>query len=69
MELCVQLKVCESCGCLWYRSQVEIKVYCARCVERLKEFPSPQTRKRKGRPRKFALPTVWAVTTLAGGVQ
>lgn len=69
MELCVQLKVCEGCGCLWYRTQVETRVYCSGCVERLKEFPSPESRKRPGRPRKIALATVWAVATLDGGAQ
>ena len=24
MEMCVQLKICESCGCLWYRAQAEL---------------------------------------------
>ena len=63
MELCVNLKVCEACGCLWYRAQVDTKVYCTACHEKLKDFPTPQSRKRRGRPRKITLPTVFAVAT------
>jgi len=61
MELRVHLKVCEGCGCLWYRLQDELRVYCTSCNERFKDFPAPQGRKRKGRPRKITLPTVFAV--------
>ena len=61
MDLRVQLKVCEGCGCLWYRPELETKVYCISCTDKLKDFPTPQSRKRRGRPRKIALPTVWAV--------
>jgi hypothetical protein len=59
------LKICEGCGCLWYRAQVETRVYCAACNERFKEFPTPQSRKRRGRPRKIILPTVFAVQASA----
>jgi len=61
MELRVHLKVCEGCGCLWYRIQDEIRVYCTACNERFKDFPTPQSRKRRGRPKKTTLPTVFAV--------
>ena len=61
MELRIQLKVCEGCGCLWYRAQVETRVYCSQCYERFKDFPAPQSRKRRGRPKKTTLPTVFAV--------
>ena len=61
MELSVYLKICEACGCLWYRSQLETRVYCTGCNERFKEFPTPQSRKRRGRPKKTTLPTVFAV--------
>lgn len=63
MELRVHLKVCEGCGCLWYRAQVETGVYCTGCLERLKDFPTAHSRKRPGRPRKLILPTVFAVQT------
>jgi hypothetical protein len=66
MELRVHLKVCEACGCLWYRTQSETKVYCSTCSERLRDFPTPQSRRRRGRPRKTSLPTVWAVATSTG---
>lgn len=61
MELRVHLKVCESCGCFWYRSQSEASVYCKECKTRLSEFPSPESRKRRGRPVKRVVPRIWAV--------
>ena len=33
MELRVQIKVCEGCGCLWYRVQTQETVYCRECAE------------------------------------
>ena len=69
MELCVQLKVCEGCGCLWYRSQTIESVYCLRCEEKLKEFPLPGSRKRRGRPCRKELVKVWAVAEAVGGAQ
>lgn len=69
MEMCVQLKVCEGCGCLWYRTQAESSVYCGRCAVKLKDFPSPQSRKRRGRPPAHKiLPQVWAVAEATGGM-
>ena len=61
MEFRVELKICEACGCLWYRAEIETRVYCAPCMARFKEFPTPESRKRRGRPRKITLPTVFAV--------
>jgi len=69
MELRVQLKICEGCGCLWYRAQNQGGVYCHRCETKLKDFPSPETRKRRGRPSRKVLAKVWAVTTAARGAQ
>lgn len=70
MELRVQLKICEGCGCLWYRSQVEGTVYCRGCEEKLREFPLPESRKRRGRPcKKKPLARVWAVAVAAGGAK
>lgn len=69
MDVQVQLKVCEGCGCLWYRPSVDARVYCQPCNERLKDFPTPESRKRRGRPKKIALPTVWAVAEATGGIQ
>ena len=74
MNLRVQLKVCEGCGCLWYRTQNDNsggtkQVYCASCAKRLTDFPPPQTRARRGRPRKLAVPTLLAVAEVAGGAR
>ena len=66
MEVRVQLKVCEGCGSLWYRSQVEGKVYCRGCEHKLRDFPSPESRKRRGRPCKKSLARVWAVAEAGG---
>ena len=69
MELRVQLKICEGCGCLWYRAQSQGSVYCQGCETKLKDFPSPETRKRRGRPARKPLGTVWAVAQAVGGAE
>lgn len=69
MELRVQLKVCEGCGCLWYRAQNHGSVYCGSCEAKLKDFPSPESRKRRGRPGRKPLPQVWAVAEQTGGAR
>ena len=69
MELRVQLKVCEGCGCLWYRVQTQGSVYCRGCETKLKDFPSPESRKRAGRRSRKSLRTVWAVAEAAGGTR
>jgi hypothetical protein len=69
MELCVQLKVCEGCGCLWYRAQTQETVYCKECETKLRDFPSPETRKRRGRPSRKTLVRVWAVCETTGGAE
>jgi hypothetical protein len=72
MELRVQLKICEGCGCLWFRSQCQMTVYCHGCEEKLKDFPSPESRKRRGRPsRKSAARIHASVGTYSamGGVR
>jgi hypothetical protein len=68
MELRIHLKVCEGCGCLWYRTQVETRVYCTSCENRFKEFPTPVSRKRRGRPKKTTLSTVFAVQASAQSI-
>jgi len=68
MELRVQLKVCEGCGCLWYRAQTQGDVYCKTCDVKLKDFPTPFSRKRRGRPCRRTLATVWAVDEANGGL-
>jgi hypothetical protein len=66
MEMRVQLKICEGCGCLWYRPQSEPGVYCRQCEVRLKDFPSPESRKMRGRPPRHSLPRVFAVADTGG---
>ena len=67
MEMRVQLKICEGCGCLWYRAQTQGSVYCRECEIKLKDFPTPESRKRRGRPARKTLVRVWAVAGTAGG--
>ena len=67
MELYVQLKVCEGCGCLWYRALNHGSVYCQRCENKLKDFPTPESRKRRGRPVRKPVMKVWAAVGQATG--
>src|SRR6202035_1633919 len=60
MDLCVQLKVCEGCGCLWFRAQNHRGVYCHGCDARLRQFPSAESRKRRG-PKADTLARILAV--------
>ena len=69
MEVRVLLKVCEGCGCLWYRAQTQGGVYCVNCQEKFKDFPTPETRKRRGRPNRKTLFRVWAVAQAIGGAE
>jgi hypothetical protein len=69
MDLRVQLKICEGCGCLWYRAQTQGTVYCLRCEVKLKDFPTAETRKRPGRPCRKVLAKVWAVAVETGGAR
>lgn len=69
MELRVQLKICEGCGSLFYRAQSEGTIYCRGCEAKLKDFPSPESRKRRGRPGRKTIPRLWAVAEAAGGAQ
>jgi len=68
MELRVHLKICEGCGCLWYRPQTTVSIYCKGCETRLRDFPPPESRRRRGRPGRKTLIRVWAVAD-AGGAQ
>ena len=61
MDLYLDLKICESCGCLWLRSHSELSVYCAPCLDRLRQFPAVGGRKGRGRPPKNTLHMVHAV--------
>lgn len=43
----VELKYCERCGGLWFRSKnQEEEVYCPGCVPKMAEFPPARRRKR-----------------------
>lgn len=67
MEVRVQLKICEGCGCLWCRPYLNENVYCRGCEVKLRDFPSPESRKRRGRPSRSSLTRVFAVAETAGG--
>ena len=69
MEMRVQLKICEGCGCLWYRAQTQGSVYCNACESKLKDFPDPESRKPRGRPGRMELIRVCAVAEEAGGAR
>jgi hypothetical protein len=68
MELTLELKICEGCGCLWYRVRNQESVYCRECENRLSEFPAP-TRQRRRRWPKFKLlfRPLPAASTAGGG--
>jgi len=69
MEMRVQLKICEGCGCLWYRAQAIGSVYCQRCEVKLKDFPTPESRKRPGRQCRKPLIRAWAAAMATGGAE
>ncbi len=69
MELRVQLKICEGCGCLWYRAQDHSNVYCQQCEVKLKDFPAPDTRKRRGRPLRKPVMKTWHWAEASGGAE
>ena len=50
MELVVKLKVCEACGSIFTCPSTQGNPYCGRCTAALKDFPTPESRKRRGRP-------------------
>jgi hypothetical protein len=49
MSIHVDLKICEACGTLYYRAKDASSVYCAGCASMLRNFPTPESRKRRGR--------------------
>jgi hypothetical protein len=51
MELTLELKICEGCGCLWFRVRNQETVYCRECEIRLSEFPAPTKQRRRRAPR------------------
>jgi hypothetical protein len=75
MELRVQLKVCEGCGCLWYRLDcLGSSAYCRGCQTKLKDFPVntrlPRRAARRGvLAQRPPLLRVWAVAESSGGAE
>jgi hypothetical protein len=69
MELRVQLKVCEGCGCLWYRAHNHGSVYCQKCEVLLMDFPAPESRKRRGRPVRNSGVRAWRLAEAVGGAE
>ncbi len=50
----LQLKVCEGCGSLWFRSRVAATVYCYTCAVKLSVFPVSGAERRPGRKTKHS---------------
>ena len=67
MQLFLDLKICESCGSLWYRVMGGAEIYCKACKVKLREFPSPRTRRRPGGRRKGQTYRFGLVEVVAGG--
>jgi hypothetical protein len=44
-------------------------VYCKECETKLKDFPTPESRKRRGRPARKPIVRIWAVADAMGGVE
>ncbi len=59
MDTRVELKICEACGSLFYRDKKHHNTYCAGCEALLKNFPTPETRKLKGRPGRKGKMLAW----------
>lgn len=51
-DIVVQLKTCEACGRSFTRPAQSDIAYCDSCTAMFTTFPSPLTRKRRGRPSK-----------------
>lgn len=66
MELRVQLKICEGCGCLWYRAQNHCSSYCRECAVRFMDFPV-DTRRLRRIKHKHSHPSLTGALAAAGG--
>jgi hypothetical protein len=60
----VQLKVCEGCGGLWFRTQDKLDIYCSSCASKLNGYPR-MVKRRPGRPCKAK---VQAIHTSGGAL-
>jgi len=69
MEFCLELKICEGCGCLWCRIQNDVTVYCKECEFRLKDFPAPTTQRRRRAPRRAVPYRLRPAACITGGGQ
>ena len=49
-DISVEFKICEACGSIFTRPVTQQSAYCAACETLLKNFPTPETRKMRGRP-------------------
>jgi hypothetical protein len=54
----VKLKVCEACGALHYRAEDQHSTYCNDCAVKLADFPTVESRKRRGRPSQKPQPGI-----------
>ena len=59
MDTRVELKICEACGSLFYRDRKQQGIYCLGCDRMLKDFPTVETRKLKGRPGRKGKVLAW----------
>lgn len=67
MMMCIQLKICEGCGLLWYRASEGASVYCSKCEVKLGRLPAPRTRRRPGGRRKSEAKAAPRRAGLTGG--
>ena len=51
-EVTFDIKICEACGRLYLRTENESGIYCAKCAAMLCDFPTPESRKLRGRKSK-----------------
>ena len=64
----VQLKVCEGCGGLWFRTETLTKVYCEGCSGKMAMHAQAKPEKRSGRRPKHR-PVLWNQMQLQGGAR
>ncbi len=62
----VQLKVCEGCGGLWFRTETLVKVYCAGCTGKMAGHAKGRVENRPGRRPKHRSRTQMQVQMQGG---
>jgi hypothetical protein len=65
MEVLIELTTCRACGSLYYRPAAQAGWYCRSCVALFSNFPTVESRKRRGRPK--VLKAVYASADESGG--